>query len=125
MSRIGQIILGCVFLLLGLIVQVLLIEFGVGFVYMAITNAMGLAQDWKMFIPMAVVFILMNLLTWHEFKKGRRNSTGFGRAFFFIPRGIFLIAYGRDTYAAAEEHVRGFEVQPKDTTHYSEIRNGQ
>jgi hypothetical protein len=112
MSRTIAVGIGSVYLAFGLLLQFILIVYGIGLLSAGLESHGIRAGAW-VYIVDSIMLILVNLLALYEFKRGRVGSFWFGKPFFLVPRGIFLITYGTESQADVAANLRGFPVLPR------------
>ena len=101
MKRLWDIIIGIFMIVASLICQAIVFVFLVGFLCAAIAERFNLhGNGWIWCVEIAAA-ILLNALTFYEFRRQTRQHRmlGSGGGFFLLPRGLYRIVYGRETYA--------------------------
>ena len=103
-ERTWDVIVGSIMIVSSLIVQAVVIFFVFGLSFAGAASYLGLRETW-VFIGEGITAILLNWLTWRTFKHQHqaRRTLGLGSAFFLLPRGIYRIRFGRETFHQMEE----------------------
>ncbi|MGD0768968.1 MAG: hypothetical protein ABSB42_12355 [Tepidisphaeraceae bacterium] len=97
--RAWDFIVGLAMILGSLVAQSVVIFVVVGLLLAGLISSFGLREQ-RIWVGEAGAFVLLNWLTWRAFRRQSRprRALGYGGAFFLLPRGIYRIRYGRETY---------------------------
>jgi len=89
-------------------VQVVVIGLIATFSIAGIVQYLGLAERW-VWVGDGVALVLLNWLTFWEFKRLTkvRSALRLGSALFLLPRGIYRIRFGRETYFEVDDETAG------------------
>jgi hypothetical protein len=102
--RAWDFIVGLTMILGSLVAQGVVIYIFLGLLFAGLLNSLGLREQW-VWAGEVGAFFLLNWLTFRAFRRQRhaRPALGYGGAFFLLPRGIYRIRYGRETYRDPSE----------------------
>ncbi len=116
MSRCWDIMVGAFMIVASLAVQAVVIFVFLGLLCGALANQFGWKETWWIWAVEAGVAIGLNCLAFYEFRRLRvaHRMLGSGGAFFLLPRGLYRIVYGRETYFQVLDDRPGFPVLPSD-----------
>jgi hypothetical protein len=104
LMRAWDFIVGLTMILGSLVAQGVVIFVVVGLLLAGVVSSLGIREHW-IWVGEGAAFILLNWLTFRTFQKQSRptRALGYGGAFFLLPRGVYRIRYGRETYRDSSE----------------------
>ncbi len=101
MRRAWDVLVGIFMILASLICQAIVILIVVGLLSAGIASYFNLKSEWWAWGSEIAAALALNVLTFYEFRRRlcAHRMLGVGGGFFLLPRGLYRIAYGRETYS--------------------------
>ena len=114
MKKLWDILMGIFMIVASLICQAVVVLIVIGLLCAAIARHFNVQSNWWIWITEIAAALALNALTFYEFRrrKTKHQMLGLGGAFFLLPRGLYRIAYGRETYFEPTDNRQGFPVLP-------------
>src|SRR5712691_7161158 len=102
MKRLWDFALGIGMVLVSLFFQGVFFALVVGLTCAGIFSYFEIKKEWLIWVIVVAVGLLVNWLVFRQFKRtgsSKLTMTPSAGMLFLLPRGIFRILYGRETYA--------------------------
>jgi hypothetical protein len=112
MRRAWDVVVEGLMILGSLVGQFVVIFIIVGLLWAGVQDYFGLKGRWWAWIVEGVAFVALNALSFHEFRRlpAEHRALGLGGSILMLPRGVYRIIHGRETYRAIPDDPPGFPV---------------